>query len=94
MSVDRYNEVPASWSRVIQGEVDAGHRLEDLVFVEQSDGSLLPLGQPMPSLGCRPNHCVIVKSIGKRPDGESYANVIYAASFDGVLRTTEARKET
>ncbi len=84
----KYEELPDEWSRIIHAEVRRGGPVEDLVFIEQADGSLRPFGPNAPNLGREEGHCTIVRSVGKRPNGETYATCSYARSFDGVLRMT------
>ncbi len=77
-----YRPLPDAWSKLIHSEIRKGHAIEELVFIEQGDGSLKPFGPGAPNLGRKEGHCVIVEGVGTRPNGEHYVDFVFATSTD------------
>ena len=47
-----YRPLPDAWSKLIHSEIRKGHAIEELVFIEQGDGSLKPFGPGAPVCNC------------------------------------------
>lgn len=86
LAVEKYKEIPPSWSRVINAATDKGLLLEELVFVKQADGTIKPFDTPLSSIEKKPGHCVVVLSISS-VDGYS-ARITYVTPFRRAVKNS------
>lgn len=77
--VEKLFEVPEQWRTTINVARRATKLpIEDLVFVEQGDGTLRYFDGPM-SIERKPGHCIIVRGVSRKDDGTFAAQVTYAS---------------
>lgn len=77
ISVEKYEEISPDWAKTINAALSTGEGLEDLVFVQQEDGSLELFGASLPSVEKRQGHCIIVLNVEMTDEGPA-VDVIYA----------------